>query len=490
MKRSKVKQPDILFVLPPVLRFLGKSSTDFPLGLGYMVSYLSRHDISAKIYNADIYQNKPIRTFGSKIIEFIKNRIFRYSTLNVDFARSWPSYHAKVQDQQSKIWQEVAQTIAALQPKIVGISSKVVDIPSTLILAEIAKKMLPGSTVIVGGPSASTCSEYLMSNSAIDFIVLGEGEETICELAQAILSNIVGEKQNNIRGIGYRNADGCLVTNEQRPLIKDLDEIPFPDRDSMFIIDRHGKIKRCHEYKDILTSRGCPFPCTFCCAYKAWGTRKPRYRSIESIIDELDFLLSKYGSNDFIFWDDLFTSNSERVKAFCKIVLQRKMRISWVCLTHLNTIDEELLLLMKAAGCREIQIGIESGSDRILSFIKKEISREIIFAKVPILKKVGIPWHVFLIIGFPTETVQEMDETMRLIAEIRPHYVYLGLFCPYPGTDLYNYLIEHKQLGHDFMKSDMWYPYHNYTGIMNDDIFQSYAFKSLKLVDYYNAGRR
>ena len=488
-KQAAAVRPDVLFVIPPVLRFLGKSSAYFPLGLGYMVSYLERAGLRAEIYNADVGERSRFTLPEAGPVALFKRLVLRRNTFNVDFARSWPAYHARVQNEQDRIWREVAAALASLRLKIIGIFSKVVDIPSTFILAGIVRKVLPGTPVVVGGPSAVTCGEYLMNNPAIDYLVLGEGEETVVELTRALVSGGMHPQITAIRGVGYRGPTGELVANAPRPLIEDLDTIPFPDRQALFAVDRTGKRNRLREYRDILTSRGCPYRCTFCCAYQAWGTRKPRFRSIGNIADELEFLRNEYGQRDFIFWDDLFTADRERVVAICGEIIKRKLDVTWLCLSRINTIDEALLRLMKEAGCREIQIGVESGNDRILKFIRKGITRTMLFERLPLLKRAGIPLRIFLIIGFPTETREEMDDTLRLIDEIRPDYVDLSLFCPYPGTELHRSLQERGQLGADFMKSDMWYPYHNYTGIMSDADFQTYAFKALQRVDDYTGSR-
>lgn len=476
---------DVLFVIPPVLRFLAKSSRYYPLGLGYMVASLARRGIRAEIYNADIHRRSRLDLFGWQAGGMFRRRILRRRTFNVDFARSWPRYHRHVQDAGHEIWREVARALASLRPRIVGISSKVVDIPSTVMLANIVRQVLPETPVIVGGPSASTCADHLLRDRAIDFLVLGEGEETIAELAEAILSGTVERRRPSIRGIGYRGPDGGFVANEPRPLIEDLDTIPFPDRDALFMVRKDGTREYLREGRDVLTSRGCPYRCTFCCAYRAWGTRKPRLRSIGNIMAELEFLVREHGQRDFIFWDDLFTADRKRVVAICEEIVRRNLDVTWLCLSRLNTIDEELLGLMKSAGCRELQIGIESGNDRMLALMKKGITRKMIFDKAPLLARAGIPVRIFLIIGFPTETREEMDDTLRLIEELRPAHVDLSLFCPYPGTELHRDLLHRGQLGADFMKSDMWYPYHNYTGTMSDAAFEAYAFAALKRVDDY-----
>jgi radical SAM superfamily enzyme YgiQ (UPF0313 family) len=362
----------------------------------------------------------------------------------------------------------------------------VVDIPSTFILANIAKEVLPDVKVIVGGPTAITCSEYLMQNNSIDILVMSEGEETISKLTRLIIDNSNVPELKDILGITYRDVKNKIVSAPPRPLIPNLDNIPFPNRDSMFTLDAYGNVKYMHECSDILTSRGCPYPCTFCCAYEAWGSRKPRFRSVNNIISELKYLITTFNQEFFTFWDDLFTANKARTTELCEKIIQDKLNIKWICITRLNSLDSELLNIMRKAGCIEVQIGIESGSDRVLKYIKKGITLELIHEKVSLIKKSGIAWRIFLIIGFPSETKKEIYDTLNLISEIKPTSVDLSIFCPYPGTDLYYELKEKGALGSDFMKSDMWYPYNNYTGTMSNEEFRGIAFKALEYVDCYH----
>ena len=473
----------VLFIIPPVLRFLKKSSSHLPLGCGYMVSYLKKHGINSLIYNADRYRETSAERL-SAVYNFLKAKVFGTTSFNVDFAKKWPMFYSKVNELQGPVWNEVRRTLKMLNPKIVGISSKVVDIPSTFILANVVKETLPKASVVVGGPSASTCTEYLMQQGSIDFLVLGEGEEAMLELAEYIINKPYGLEPKDIRGLTYRDG-GKVVSTQRRPLIENLNDIPFPDRESMFVINAGGSIEYVHECRDVLMSRGCPYPCTFCGAFEAWGSRKPRFRSIDNVIAELKYLKNVFNQRYFIFWDDLFTVSRNRTMEFCEKIMQNNLDIKWTCVTRLNTLDSELLEYMKRAGCVEVQIGIESGNDRILKYIKKGLTLELIRRQTAVINKSGINWRIFLIIGFPTETMEEMGDTLKLISEINPTFVDLSIFSPYPGTDLYYELKEKGSLGKDFMKSDMWYPYNNYTGTMTNEEFQKFAFNAFKYVDGY-----
>ncbi len=482
----KGNSPDILFIIPPVLRFLKRSSSSFPLGLGYIVSYLKKYNICAEIYNADIYQGPPNgrHNLFTRMYSFLKRRMYSDS-YNVDFARRWPSYYYEVNNLGNLIWSEARDVLIRKTPKIIGISSKVVDIPSTITLANIAKEILPAVKVVVGGPSAITCSEYLMENKSIDYLVNGEGEETMSELASHIIDNTNNVLVCDIKGVTYRDNEK-IVTNPPRQLITNLDDIPFPDREAMFMVDVNYKFKYIYSVEDILSTRGCPYPCSFCAAQAAWGTKKPRVRSIDNIISELKYLKMAFNQTNFIFWDDLFTINRGRTIKLCLEIIENKLDIKWLCLVRIDKIDAELLELMKKAGCYEIQVGIESGNNRILKYIGKGFDLETILKQVPIIKKSGINWRIFLIIGFPTETKEEIEDTLNLISQIKPTFVDLSMFCPYPGTDLFYHLKKQGVLSRDFMKSDMWYPYVTYTGTMSNEEFKKTAFDALKYVDEYN----
>lgn len=464
----ETSNPDILFVIPPVLRFLGRSSAYFPLGLGYMVSYLKQAGIFSLIYNPDVCAPRP--TFS-----------------NVSFAESWPLFYANVDNAEHPIWKEVSQVLKKMRPKIIGISSKTVDIPATFILVDLIKRILPDTKVIVGGPSAITCSEFLMTNKSIDLLVLGEGEVTVTELANYFLRKSGKPSLDSINGICYRKNDGTLVYTPKRPLIADIDEIPFPDRNSVLVVNAAGRLQRMNfAFADVLTSRGCPYRCTFCCAYEAWGSHKPRLRSVDNVIQEIVYLTTEFAQKFFIFWDDLFTYDRERTWELCTRLIAEKINITWLCLVRLNTIDAELLALMKQAGCIEVQVGIESGSERILKLIKKGITLEMIKNKSSIIRKSGIKWRIFLILGFPTETSAEIAQTLQLVKMIKPDSVDVSVLCPFPGTAIYQELNARGLIDENFMKSDMWNPNNNYTGTMSDAEFKAIIMNAFEFIDRYN----
>jgi len=281
-------------------------------------------------------------------------------------------------------------------------------------------------------------------------------------------------------------SDGKVVTTQPRALIEDLDMIPFPDRKSMFRIDRNGRMSHIEENHDVITSRGCPYLCKFCACYEVWQTRKHRMRSVGNIISELKYLIEEHGEKSFIFWDDLFTVDRSRIVELCNAFINAGMDIDWVCLVRLNTIDRELLALMKKAGCREVQVGIESGNDRVLKYIKKGLTLKKIRERVPMIEEAGIDYGIFLIVGFPTETKEEIEDSLAILREMNPTWVNVSIFSPYPGCDFHEELREKGFLGDEYWKADFWYPNNNYTGTMDDAEFKAIAMRALKAGDFYN----
>ena len=339
---------DVLFILSPYLRFSRIASDFFPLGIGYITSYLKSKNIESLIYNADYYQpplNKP--TIFKKILTRIG---LNGKTLTwYKFSKSFTKYFEEVQNLDHPIWIEYKNVLKTCQPKIIGISSKIIDIPSVMAIAEITKKIDDSIKIIVGGPSASTCEKELIENKNIDFLVIGEGEETTYELIDYLLN---GKKTlNTINGIAYKEGTKFVKT-PPRTLIENLDLLPFPNRDNVFVVNDFGEIKFIHETTDILTTRGCPYPCKFCACYKVWGNRIPRSRSIENIIEEIVFLKNKYQQEYFIFWDDLFAVNKKRVFELCNKIIELKLNIKWLCFLRINNIEKDLLDIFKTSRMR------------------------------------------------------------------------------------------------------------------------------------------
>ena len=466
---------DVLFIVPPVLRILGKKWDYYPLGLGYLVSNLDQINVKSAIYHANY----------SEIDKCPPNENYI-----LYMSKQWENYYSTTKDIDNIIWHELTQVLKIANPKIVGISSTIVGLSSTYIIANTIKNFNKEITVIVGGPLATTGSEKLINNSFIDFLVIGEGEQTINELIPLLLNKSANvEKLSDIKGIMYKK-DNNIIKTGKRELISNLDKISFPNREKVFFIDKNKQIKKIYLTRDILLSRGCPYNCRFCSAFTIWGSRKPRSRTNDNIIEEIIHLKTQYNQKQFIFWDDLFTINRNKVVDLCNKIIQKKLNIKWICLARMDTIDKELILLMKKAGCVELQFGVESGSDRILDYIGKGLTINQIIEKAKIIRESNIRWLIFLIIGVPNETEQEIYKTIKFIEILKPYGVNLSMFSPYPGTELYTELLQLGQNKDKLNKSDFSNFENNWTLNISDERFKQIIEFAFNYVNTYNKKER
>jgi anaerobic magnesium-protoporphyrin IX monomethyl ester cyclase len=482
MTAKQIGELDVLFILPPHFRLVGESFFNFPLGLGYLVSYLQKKHFVSAIFNMDTTKRKNL---FAKIINRLNpcNKYHWYG-----YANKWDVFYKRIEDINDPIWAEVEVVMRKTKPKIVGITASIVSVPCVFNIAKIIKKTDSNVRVVLGGPAATTIPDYILGNEHVDYLVYGEGEETVVDLIEHISNNDTSlESLKKVKGIIFKHG-GEIVKAPARSLIPDINELPFPDRESMFALDENNQIRKVYSNGDILASRGCPYLCKFCACYTIWGTRTPRTRSVGNIMQEVEHIVTTYGQESFIFWDDLFTTNKKRVIEFCEEILKRDLNIKWICMARLNTLDRESLDIMKKAGCVQIQVGIESGSERMLKFIGKNLALSVINEKTQIIKDAAMNWLAFFIIGFPTETKEEIKQTLNYIEKIKPSAVGISIFSPYPGTDFFTYLNENKLFSKqgEYLKNDTWYTENNYTGTMPDDEFSKIALEALKFGDKYN----
>jgi len=295
--------------------------------------------------------------------------------------------------------------------------------PTFCLIKKIISK-LDGVKVIVGGSHATIEPEKVLKKTNAYALVRGEGEVTFKELV---------EKGRQVNGISYIK-NGKIIHNPDRPLIKDLDSLPFIDR-SFFINDCiAGKAV-------ILGSRGCPHKCTFCSV----AGKKLKERSVKNIVDEIELLSRKYGVNNIQFIENNFALNQQRVIDFLQELDERSLKIKWRILARADTIarfDESVIEDMAKNGCYHISFGLESGSQRILNLMKKGITLKESRKAISVCKKYGISTKAYFIVGWPTETLEEVQNTMRFSEELKPDIACFLLARAYPGTQLYKDLIQ------------------------------------------------
>jgi len=335
--------------------------------------------------------------------------------------------------------EDVERRLRSFNPDVVGITSVTPSIYEAYKVAEIAKKVREDCKVILGGPHATFMPRQTMEECKyIDIIVRGEGEETIKELIKNIEK---GTPLNEVKGITFREKNKIIDT-EPRPFIKNIDDIPFPSRDLLPIhLYKFNGVK----YTTMLTSRGCPFKCSFCSSSRLFGGYW-RGRSPENVIEEMKIIYEEYGIKNIEFIDDTFTLNQERAEKICNEIIKQGWDISWGASSRVDTLSKKLVEKMKKAGCWIVYLGIESGSQEILNAIGKGITLEQVKKAVKILKDVGIQVLGSFIIGFIQDTKKTIKETIKFAKNLNLDYAQFSILTPYPGTPIFDYAKKNNML--------------------------------------------
>lgn len=345
----------------------------------------------------------------------------------------------------SDIIDHIIQQIEFFNPRIVGITCYTPEFNDVVELAEKIKKEKKEIKIIVGGVHPTLRPEdFFFEDSPFDFAVIGEGEITLYELTHAILNG--NQNYDPIKGIAYYDGKK-YVQNESRPMIPDLDKIPYPaykrvDMNYYTAPNPYAVRGLFLSSFYILVGRGCPSQCTFCVSAEMRKILAPgksiRCRSAKNVVDEIEFLKNEYKIDSFYFIDDNFTSIKKLVDEICEELINRKLNLLWGCSARINTLSEELLKKMKKSGCVQVDLGIESGSDAVLKRLKKGITVEQIRKVLFTCNKIGMRTFANILVNVPDETEEEINETLELLDEIKPSVTSFNIFIPYLGTEIYN----------------------------------------------------
>ncbi|MEW6668816.1 MAG: cobalamin-dependent protein [Thermodesulfobacteriota bacterium] len=302
------------------------------------------------------------------------------------------------------------------------------------------REAFPDMVIVVGGAHPTILpEETLESNPEIDFAVLGEGEEVMAALVQALEK---GEDPSGIAGLASRK-QGRVHINPPRPLIGDLDDLPMPAR-HLLPMDAYrmtrSRSRSSHAFT-VSVARGCPFDCAFCC--RIFG-RKVRHHSVGRIVEEIRTLVDTYGAKEINLEADTLTLNKSFLLSLCDGLVRSGLigRIIWTCESRVDTVNADLLRRMKEAGCWQISYGVETGTQRLLDLIHKGITLEQIRRTFALTKRIGIGIRAFYMLGIPTETREESLRTISFARDLDAQWSQFTLFTPFPGTDLYRVALQ------------------------------------------------
>ena len=345
--------------------------------------------------------------------------------------------------------------IAAFDPELIGVTAMTNNYHAAeAMIAQLKARI--GCPVILGGPHATLFPEDLAADPNIDYVVVGEGEETQSELVELLQRTEMepdGEQLSAIQGLCYFGDYG-VVRTAPRPLIKDLDALPLPAR-HLYELDRYPLYAPNGERMvTILASRGCPYNCSYC--FKGIVGRTYRQRSAESVLAEIVSLIDAYGYRNFYFIDDLFTQSPRFLRAITTQIIEAGLDIRWECLARVDRVTPELLELMYRSGCRELHFGIETGNPDILESLGKGITMEQVRKAVRWTSDVGIMAKGYFMLGLPNDTDETMQQTIQFASELELDEAMFSLTTPFPGTRLWDELVERRpdlEYNRDFSKA-------------------------------------
>jgi len=290
--------------------------------------------------------------------------------------------------------------------------------------------------ILCGGVHATLVPEEVITLPTIDFVCVGEGEYPALELANALQN---GESIENIKNI-WSKKDDTIIKNEIRPLISNLDELPFPDRE---VFDYETLLKTNGYHADVMAGRGCPFSCTYCCnhvlrkIYDGKG-KYVRIRSVGNVLEEIEEITKKYKIKRIDFHDDVFTLFPDWVKEFCE-QYPKRFNIGFGCNARAETLNKDVVTSLKSAGCEFISIGIESGNEWLRkNVLKRYMTNEQIINAFKNTREAGIETYALNMIGLPCETPEMIEDTIKINKIVSPGSFQLSIFYPYPQTELFN----------------------------------------------------
>jgi len=340
---------------------------------------------------------------------------------------------------------ELLEDVKSIRPDLTGITVSVATTPTvSSIVSALKEENIP---LVIGGPQVTVDPIGTLKRVNAEIGVVGEGENTLLELCQVLTKkgNLSLDYLKKIDGLVLKDKNGEYFLTPKRNFIENLDDLPFIP---LSLFPYRNYQKNTPELKAsplgwMSTSRGCPWNCSFCSNILVWG-QQYRCMGPNRVVDEMQYLANKFGVRAIIFREDNFVVNRERVKKICSLINERKLQIEWMCESRVDTVDEELLTLMKEAGCGSIYFGVESGTQKVLDFLRKGITLEETERALNLCKKTGIRSIASIMLGIPTQTLDENYESIRFVKKLDPDIVYFNLFTGLPGTELYDYILEHN----------------------------------------------
>jgi len=350
-------------------------------------------------------------------------------------------------------WDRLEAAIARTKPDLVGMTVYTPFVPEVTRAVRVARLAAPGATIALGGPHVTfTVEETLLTMPEVDVVARGEGDQIIVDLARAVAA---GDGLEGVPGISYRY-DGQIVENPVSPPA-DLGDLPLPAFHLMPMERYHFQVMG-GPFATVVASRGCPFQCTFCSEWPFWGGGW-RPCDPEQVVEQLDILVNRYGRKNIWFGDDCFNVNGDHVAAICEGILSRGIDVNWYYQGRADLLvkHKDLLPLMRRAGNRMVQVGIEASNDEQRNELNKQLSTETVAEAVGLLRQHGIVCQGMFIVGLPSDTPRTIEQKVRLATRLDVDFPIFVIYTLFPGSADYQRAVAEGwlELPADYGRHDM-----------------------------------
>lgn len=325
---------------------------------------------------------------------------------------------------------QVEERIRQSAPDVIGITCLTFTLLDVIEIVRIVKELNPETWVVVGGPHAHIYGRETASLKGVDFVVTGEGEETMTDLVKALDQ---GETEPGVSGLIYFR-DGHMTNTGKREPVEDLDGLPFPARHLTKYEKYTSLLARGTAVTTMFTSRGCPYGCKYC--DRPNMGRSFRFRTPENVADEFE-QCAEMGIDEFLIYDDTFSVSKKRALEICQEIIRRDLKVYWDIRTRVDLVNEELLIALRESGCVRIHYGVEAASDAILKNLNRGVKVKRIQETFELTKKVGIGTLGYFMIGNPGETSEDVERTIQFAEELDPDFAHITILTPFPATQIY-----------------------------------------------------
>ncbi|MFC1516882.1 B12-binding domain-containing radical SAM protein [Thermodesulfobacteriota bacterium] len=337
--------------------------------------------------------------------------------------------------------------IRSAEADLIGITVLTFTVFDVIETLKICYEESPDSQIIMGGPHAHIYPEETLGWKGVDIVATGEGEAIIPNLLAVFPDR---KALKSIRGLAFRDRNGNVINTGIPDLITDLEKLPFPARDLTDIKLYSSVVSRHNPISTMITSRGCPFKCRYC--DRPHLGKRFRAHSAEYVVREMQECTA-LGIGEVFIYDDTFTVNRKRILDICNRKIEKGIKLAFDIRARVDQIDLEMLEALKAAGCERIHYGVEAGTDKIQKILGKGITLAQAKNAVKMTKKVGIKCLAYFMIGSPTETREDIRESIRFASELDPDFVSITILTPFPETDFYFKALEEGVIDHDYFKA-------------------------------------